>query len=253
MGRFMSTDPSSALVLKAINPQRWNMHAYAINNPLSYTDPTGQAAAAVNFSEMVADQRHEALLIIDKGGSTTFASFGPTNHGFSNRGGANGSGLVTTASSSGAGAQLPSVQFGTNGLPTADSYKALVNKLAPVENVDPNTVRLNYFQTSEADTQSLKAWVSQQQQTAVAGTGPFCWYNVGFNNCADFTVARLFVGGVLSQQQVGSLSRGFRPNSLFNELLPFQSDEFRLMDIQKQKACVSIQGPNGPETQCTYD
>ncbi|HKS67973.1 MAG TPA: hypothetical protein VJR26_12105 [Candidatus Acidoferrales bacterium] len=200
-----------------------------------------------------ADQGHEALLIIDKDGSTTFASFGPTNHGLSNWGGANGSDLVTTASSSGADAQLPAVQFGANGLPTADSYKALVNKLAEIENVDPSTVRLNYFQTSEADTQNLKAWVSQQQQTAAAGTGPFCWYNVGFNNCADFTVAGLFVGNALSQQQVNSLSKGFRPNSLFNELLPFQNDEFRLMDIQKQKACVTVQGNNGPITTCTYD
>ncbi|MHB8753516.1 MAG: RHS repeat domain-containing protein [Candidatus Acidiferrales bacterium] len=253
MGRFMSPDPSDALVLKAINPQRWNGYAYALNSPLSYTDPTGQDAAAVNFSGMVAGQGHEALLIIDKDGSTTFASFGPTNHGLSNWGGANGSGLVTIASSSGAQSQLPKVQFGANGLPTADSYKALVNKLAALENVDPKTVRLNYFQTSEADTQALKAWVTEAQQNAAAGIDPDAWYNVCFQNCADFTIAGLLSGNALSLQQVKSLSMGFRPNSLFNELKSFENDEFDLMEIQKQKACVTIFDKNGPETTCAYD
>jgi RHS repeat-associated protein len=248
MGRFMSPDPSDALVLRAINPQRWNMYAYAVNSPLSYTDPTGRDAAAVNFSGMVADQGHEALLIIDKDGTTTFASFGPTSHGLSNDLGANGAGLVTTASSTGAQPQLPTVQFGANGLPTTDSYTALVDKLAAIENVDPSTVRLNYFQTSEADTVQLKAWVTQQQQAAAGGTGAFCWYNVLMNNCADFTTIGLFEGGALSLSQINKL--GFpRPNSLFQQLRQFENDEFELMDIQKQKACVDIGGPGGQTCQ----
>lgn len=40
MGRFMSPDPllSSG---RPWNPQTWNRYAYALNNPLRYTDPTG--------------------------------------------------------------------------------------------------------------------------------------------------------------------------------------------------------------------
>jgi RHS repeat-associated protein len=53
MGRFMKTDPDTATPLHLINPQRWNMYAYALNNPLTYTDPDGRDAAAVNFSMMV--------------------------------------------------------------------------------------------------------------------------------------------------------------------------------------------------------
>ncbi len=34
MGRFISPDPIMANGLRMINPQRWNMYAYAVNSPL---------------------------------------------------------------------------------------------------------------------------------------------------------------------------------------------------------------------------
>ena len=41
MGRFMSPDPVFATVDRIADPQQWNMYAYAGNNPLMNTDPTG--------------------------------------------------------------------------------------------------------------------------------------------------------------------------------------------------------------------
>jgi RHS repeat-associated protein len=41
MGRFMSPDPVFASADRVMDPQQWNMYAYARNNPLSITDPTG--------------------------------------------------------------------------------------------------------------------------------------------------------------------------------------------------------------------
>ncbi|WP_158944829.1 RHS repeat-associated core domain-containing protein [Granulicella sp. S190] len=46
MGRFMSPDPGIPSPLHLLNPQRWNMYSYGLNNPLSYTDSTGMDAAA---------------------------------------------------------------------------------------------------------------------------------------------------------------------------------------------------------------
>lgn len=41
MGRFMSPDPSGLTYADQSNPQSLNLYAYALNNPLKYTDPTG--------------------------------------------------------------------------------------------------------------------------------------------------------------------------------------------------------------------
>ena len=41
MGRFSSPDPSGLYFADPTNPQSLNLYAYALNNPLRYTDPTG--------------------------------------------------------------------------------------------------------------------------------------------------------------------------------------------------------------------
>jgi RHS repeat-associated protein len=41
-GRFLSVDPENAGA-KRNDPQSWNAYAYSRNNPLSYTDPSGEA------------------------------------------------------------------------------------------------------------------------------------------------------------------------------------------------------------------
>jgi RHS repeat-associated protein len=45
MGRFLSPDPSVLDRADPTNPQTLNLYAYALNNPLRYTDPTGLEAA----------------------------------------------------------------------------------------------------------------------------------------------------------------------------------------------------------------
>jgi hypothetical protein len=41
MGRFLSPDPSGLYYADPTNPQSLNLYSYALNNPLTKTDPTG--------------------------------------------------------------------------------------------------------------------------------------------------------------------------------------------------------------------
>jgi RHS repeat-associated protein len=40
-GRWLSPDPAGLSAVDSTNPQSWNRYAYALNNPLRYTDPSG--------------------------------------------------------------------------------------------------------------------------------------------------------------------------------------------------------------------
>jgi RHS repeat-associated protein len=41
VGRWISPDPAGLNAVDITNPQSWNRYAYALNNPMSYIDPTG--------------------------------------------------------------------------------------------------------------------------------------------------------------------------------------------------------------------
>jgi hypothetical protein len=107
------------------------------------------------------------------------------------------------------------VQFGSDGLPTADSYKALEGAVAGIEKAPASTVRLNYFKTSDAETAALKEWMKQQHDAAGK-------YKLCTRNCANFTVQGLLAGHALNQSQASKLSN--HPNTLFDQLVPLAAD-----------------------------
>jgi RHS repeat-associated protein len=49
MGRFMT--PDSTAYVQPINPQTWNLYAYALNRPLLYIDPTGHTVSLANCKD----------------------------------------------------------------------------------------------------------------------------------------------------------------------------------------------------------
>jgi RHS repeat-associated protein len=47
-GSWLSPDPSGMAAVDISNPQTWNRYAYVLNNPVSFTDPTGLDCAYLN-------------------------------------------------------------------------------------------------------------------------------------------------------------------------------------------------------------
>ena len=213
MGRFLSPDPASATPLHLLNPQRWNMYSYGLNNPLSFTDAGGRDAAAVNFSKEIAIVGHQGIMSVHPDGTVVYARFGP-------QGGDRpwGPGQVQSFPLN------SKVQFDSSGQPTTDSLNAVkqelsTSNLSPEQGQDPSSIRLNYFKTTDAETANLDQWIKQQQDASNRGQAHY--YNVTSTNCTWFCARGLVAAGVLDQNQANHASPA--PNGFQWQLLELQS------------------------------
>jgi len=215
MGRMLSPDPEGPTPLHLLNPQRWNMYSYGLNNPLSFTDSGGRDAAAVNFSKEIVMVGHEGIMSVTSNGTVRYARFGPVggNRPF-------GKGLVQSFT------LKTKIQFDSNGNPTAASLNAVKKELAtsdlsPEKGQAPSTIRINYFKTTDQETENLNQWIDQQQ--AASNQGKATPYNVTTTNCTLFCVRGLVAAGVLNQNQASHASPA--PNDFWWQLENFQPAE----------------------------
>jgi len=183
------------------------MYTYGVNNPLSYIDPDGRDAIAVNFTKEVPLGGHEGIISVHADGTAEYARFGPV-------GGSRpfGAGQVDTY-------PLKAVQFGPDGLPTDAAYKALAEQAAGFEHQDPGTVRMNYFKTSEADTLALDAWIARMKAASDRKQAPT--YDVTRQNCATFCIA-----GLIQSQAIENSGISLIPNTLFELLAQRAADNY---------------------------
>jgi RHS repeat-associated protein len=220
MGRFMTPDPVSATPLHLINPQRWNMYSYVMNNPLTYIDPDGKDAIAVNFVNEVPLGGHEGIIVVHADGSATYARFGP-QHAASPA----DQGKVDVQ-------QLSPVTFRDDSLPTVESYKQLSDEVAKIEGQASNTVGFNYFKTSEADSIALDNWMQQMKEASDRGKAPD--YRVNSQNCATFCIA-----GLLNAHAVQNKGLSIIPNRLFMILAGLSAENYANGQRSKPKEKVT--------------
>jgi RHS repeat-associated protein len=110
-GRFTSTDPIISGPHKLNDPQNWNMYSYARNNPLRFTDPSGEI-----IEEQIDDQykkRYEQwkkAYLSTEAGRAQWAKYADD---------ANFTLTITVDKSKGQGAEAGNYQFDGNGTLTA--------------------------------------------------------------------------------------------------------------------------------------
>ena len=144
---------------------------------------------------------HDGLIAVDESGRVEYSDFGPV-------GGPKplGEGEVRVF-------QLDTrITFGTDGLPTGDSFAKLSVELANKKSQDPSTVRINYFKTTQAETEALKSWIADMLTRYYRGLAPY--YQVNQQNCAVFCVAGLTQAGVIQNNNISIV-----PNVLWWDLL----------------------------------
>ena len=236
-GRFISPDPVSGTPLHIINPQRWNMYAYGLNIPLSYVDPDGRDAIAVNFRKEIPGGGHEGIISVHADGRAEYARFGP-------KGGSKpfGEGKVDRQF-------LKEVQFGSNFLLTDSAYRDLARQVATIEGQDPSTVRMNYFKTSETDTIALDDWIQRNKEASDRGNAP--GYDVSRQNCTVFCVAGLIQGNAIQNRSISLI-----PNRLFDLLFSRATENYvegRRTQPREPKGCVSTSDGFGNKSGTSCD
>jgi len=198
----MSPDPHSGTVLHVLNPQRWNMYAYALNNPLFYVDPTGMDAIAVGFTNLAVHLGHVGIVSLHSDGSATFGEFGPSRSGTP----------VWTGKITEYGLNTK-VEFGQDGKPTQASLNALRDEIAGRDNEPAGNIMLVDFKTTDAEASNIDNWFKEQLKN------PEWWvYHVGEapwdTDCRDFLRQGLNAAG-----QHFTRAQFLRaPNNLFNWL-----------------------------------
>ena len=219
LGRFMTPDPISGTALHIINPQRWNMYAYVMNNPMTYTDPDGRDAAVATFHNMVLGAGHAGIISIHGDGTATYARTGPAV-----------SSMPVWKASTQVSYDLPTVQFGQDGYPTPASIDALTDKVAGIEGETPDSVGISYYKTSEADTIQLDNLIQNEHDHPG-------WYNVFLHNCEDLCDRGLRAAGRNPGSGFFHAFAGYIPNLAW--YTDFHADRQYSHETEKKKEKVT--------------
>jgi RHS repeat-associated protein len=202
LGRFNSTDPHTLTAVHLINPQRWNMYAYGLDNPLTYVDPNGKDAIVVDFANKAVGMGHLGIIAVDQNGTATYGDFGP-----------NVSLTPLWPGAYGVKTLNAKIAFGSDGLPTKSSLEAVTSEVSSIDKQATKSIRLDYFKTSPADTAALKNYLNNANKQQLNKQTP--WYAIGHYDCRDFCLAGLHSANVARTFNPGVFST---PNSIIGEL-----------------------------------
>ena len=183
LGRWTSPDPMFLASNRLVNPQRWNMYGYALNNPLKYIDPDGQDSMYVVFKDFrpsifgvrTLALGHAGMVVVDKSGHTTYREFGryDTNQGETR------------------GQNVPNLQMDVNGHPTDASMQELIKTMSS-ENQNGSVDVIYYDTTDDVDTLLLKELARRVAENKDSKRPS---YNFDDHNCGTLFCETMRVAG----------------------------------------------------------
>ena len=161
-GRFTSADPTFLNILKVVNPQRWNLYGYGLNNPLKYIDPDGNEAVAILYPGYrvglprgyTAPLGHAGVVMVAKDGSTRYFEYG--RYAPAGAGGDVAQGVVRNAGAT------PSVERDASGKITPESMKGLLENLSGAAGKG-GVVEAAVFDTNEIQDDAMEAYLEGRQ------------------------------------------------------------------------------------------
>jgi len=189
MGRFLSPDPVQLKANRLINPQRLNLYAYAVNNPLINIDPDGKDAIAIVFPNYkiqtpmgkLGGIGHARVVTIDSKGHTKYFEYGRYDK--------EQKGLVNERT-------VPSVVMGSDGKPTTDSMNKLMKSISDQAG-QGGKIEGAYFKANDQQTQKMDDYAEGRLgQNNDPNRTP---YSLDDNHCGTFMDGTIEAGGIKLQ------------------------------------------------------
>ncbi len=240
-GRFSTVDPTFLNILKVTDPQRWNLYAYPVNNPLGNVDPDGEESIAVVYPGYEVEVGHNVALplghagvvVVDPDGTTAYFEYG--RYRPAGAGGDVSQGTVRNAGPE--ATPTPSLQRDASGKITPASMEALLETLSDSSGKH-GAVEAVVLNTNNAQTATMKAYLQQRE---AQNTDPHRQHYSAYSghNCGTLVCDSLFA----AQRPFPAFQNLATPYDIFNQFLTspiqFGVTQYFIYKPKKKKEDVS--------------
>jgi RHS repeat-associated protein len=194
-GRFFVPDPTQLKRSRLSDPQRLNLYAYAVSNPLSFVDPDGRDAIAISFQDA---RYHGAGAIF----GNKWWSFG---HAGIVTVDSKGHAVYFDKNQSGVHKEdLGMVKLDQRGIVASTDLAKVLQKLSK-EHGEGGAEKFAYFRADDASVGAINGDATKRAESHDK-------YDPGTANCAEFVEDELRVGGLVTDATNAS------PNGMFHEI-----------------------------------
>jgi RHS repeat-associated protein len=194
LGRFLQVDPTQLKRNRLFEPQRLNLYAHSVNNPLSLIDPDGKDAIAIAYQDA---HYHGAGAIFGN-------SMWPFGHAGIVTVDSKGHAIYFDKNQSGVHKEdLGPVKLDKKGIVLTSDLAKMLQKLDK-EHGDSGGAKFAYFKADDAAVKKIDDDATKKSESKEP-------YDPLGDNCTNFVEHELQVGGLITDETAT------RPNAMFGD------------------------------------